>query len=291
MLNSNLHASDMCCYCGREETVQHVILTCQYAYEVWREIKRCFGIKCKIQYLPSIKQWLFDFLDGATDEDATVFTITAWHIWEARNAVRNGENLTHPNRVAEKVKTYVQMALMHLFKSPTSHRCESEYSVPKWIPPPDGWLMINVDAATFKNPPRMGVGLVVRDHRGDFIAACCQLIQRFDDTELAEAIAIRRAVSFSSEQNLQQVVVGSDCLSVIKKIKSKVHDRSHVAVIIQDVRNLISENPSVTFTYVSRWCNEAAHVIAKQADVFKDVIWFNEPPEIIRNITCNERLV
>ena len=118
-----------------------------------------------------------------------------------------------------------------------------------------------------------------------------QLIQRFDDPELAEAIAIRRAVSFSLEQNLQQVVVASDCLSVIKKIKSKVHDRSHVAVIIQDVRNLISENPSVTFTYVSRWCNEAAHVIAKQADVFKDVIWFNEPPEIIRNIICNERLV
>jgi len=26
-------------------------------------------------------------IDGATDEDATVFTITAWHIWEARNAV------------------------------------------------------------------------------------------------------------------------------------------------------------------------------------------------------------
>jgi hypothetical protein len=62
-----------------------------------------------------------------------------------------------------------------------------------------------------------------------------------------------------------------------------------VAVIIQNVRNLISENPSVTFTYVSRRCNEAAHVIAK-ADVFKDVIWFNEPPEIIHNIS-NERLV
>ena len=53
--------------------------------------------------------------------------------------------------------------------------------------------MINVDAATFKKPSRMGVGFVVRDHRGDFIAACCQLIQRFDDPELAKAIEIRRA--------------------------------------------------------------------------------------------------
>jgi hypothetical protein len=70
------------------------------------------------------------------------------------------------------------MVLLHLFKSPTSHRCESEYSVPNWIPPPDGWLMINVDAATFKNPPRMGFGIVVRDLRGDFIASCYQLIQK-----------------------------------------------------------------------------------------------------------------
>jgi hypothetical protein len=64
-----------------------------------------------------------------------------------------------------------------------------------------------------------------------------------------------------------------------------------VTVIIHDVRNLISENPFVTFTHISRWCNEAAHVIAKQDDVFKDVIWFNEPPDTIRNIIYNERLV
>ena len=104
---------------------QHAILMCQYAYEVWREIKDYFGIRCKTQYLASIKQWLFDFLDGATDEEATVFTITAWHIWEARNAIRNGEKHIHPNRVAERAKAYAQMALLHLFKSPTSHMCES----------------------------------------------------------------------------------------------------------------------------------------------------------------------
>ena len=157
-------------------------------------------------------------------------------------------------------------------------------------------MTINVDAATFKNHKfsfKTCVGFVVRDHRGDFIAAgCqCQLIQRFDDPELAEAVAIRRAVSFPSEHNLQQVVMASDCFSVIKKIRSKVYDRSNVGVIVQDVKNLICENPSVTLTYVSRRCNKAAHVLAKQADVFKDVVWFNESPEIIRNIICNERLI
>jgi hypothetical protein len=160
-----------------------------------------------------MKQWLFDFLDDASDEYATIFTITAWHVWEARNAIRNGENTVHPKVIAERAKDYVQMVLLYLFKPPTSHRCESEYSIPKWIPPPDGWLMINVDAATFKQPPQMGVGIVVRDHRGDFIAACCQLIQRFDDPELDEAIAVRRAVSFTLEHDVQQVIIASDFLT------------------------------------------------------------------------------
>jgi len=91
---------------------------------------------------------------------------------------------------------------------------------------------------------------------------------------------------------LQQVIVIFGSLSTIRKIyKIKVYDRSHVGVIVQDVKNLICENPSVTLTYVSRRCNKAAHVLAKQADVFKDVVWFNESPEIIRNIICNERLI
>lgn len=156
----NITAPDTCYFCHKEETVEHVFLMCQYASEVWREIKRSFGFKCKIQYPVSMKQWLFDFLSTATEDEATIFTITVWHVWEARNSVRNGEKQVHPKIIAEKAKAYAQMALLHLFKPPKSHRCESDCSIPKWTSPSDGWLMINVDAAIFKSPPRMGVGLV-----------------------------------------------------------------------------------------------------------------------------------
>lgn len=45
-------------------------------------------------------------------------------------------------------------------------------------------------------------------------------------------------------------------------------DRSHVGVIIQDVKNLISENPDVSFVHVSRQCNEAANLLAKTSVQF-----------------------
>jgi hypothetical protein len=56
-----------------EETAQHAILMCQYAYEVWREIKSALASDAKSNI------WLLS---------NNGFTITAWHIWEARNAVR-----------------------------------------------------------------------------------------------------------------------------------------------------------------------------------------------------------
>jgi hypothetical protein len=62
-LLANRHSSTetslhlMCDRCGREETVEHAILTCQYASEVCCDMKRCFGLRLNIKYLVSIKQW------------------------------------------------------------------------------------------------------------------------------------------------------------------------------------------------------------------------------------------
>jgi len=103
--------------------VEHAILTCQYVSDVWHEIKRCFGLTLNIKYLVCMKQWLFDFLDDASDNQKTTVTITVWHIWEARNAVRNGESRVHPKVIAEKAIAYTQMSLLHISKIPISHRC------------------------------------------------------------------------------------------------------------------------------------------------------------------------
>lgn len=49
-----------------------------------------------------------------------LFTITVCHVRETRNAVHNGENPIHLKAIIERTKAYVQMALLHLFKQPTT---------------------------------------------------------------------------------------------------------------------------------------------------------------------------
>jgi hypothetical protein len=41
--------------------------------------------------------------------------------------------------------------------------------------------MFNVDAAVFKETNRMGLGIVARDHNGDFIVACRQGVDNIID--------------------------------------------------------------------------------------------------------------
>jgi hypothetical protein len=50
--------------------------------------------------------------------------------------------------------------------------------------------MVNVDAALFASSKCMGVGVVIRNHAGDFIGACGECFHAVTSPELAEAMAI-----------------------------------------------------------------------------------------------------
>jgi len=181
-----------------DETTEHTFLTCQYVVEVWKELKKRCGLSRLLKPFVSTRQCIFEILAGCTDREATIFVTFLWHIWEARNAVRNGEKEVHPHCLVEKILAYVDMVLLHMYDPVDPNRCD--FIKPKlWSPPPGGWVMVNVDTAIFQKANRMGLGFVVRDHRGEVLAACRQGIDMITNPELAEAIAVRQAILFVSE--------------------------------------------------------------------------------------------
>ena len=216
--------------------------------------------------------------------------ITLWHIWEVRNDVRNGESEMHPFGIVEKLTAYVDMVLLHLYNPVVPNRCDSHKSK-RWDPPHGGWVMVNVDAAIFHKTNRMGLGIVIRDHKGDFLAACRQGIDRITNPELAEAIAFRQAILFASELSYNRAIVATDCLSLIRKLQSEAMDRSHTGIIIQDIKKAVYVSSVVfSFIHVSRSCNEVAHVLARSTDQISELVWFHVAPEFLWSSLCNDRL-
>ena len=70
--------------------------------------------------------------------------------------------------MVSKIKVYVHMILSQKDTSNTNHR-RGASSAGSWSPPPEGLLMVNVDAAMFETSRCMGAGIVVRNHEGEFV--------------------------------------------------------------------------------------------------------------------------
>jgi hypothetical protein len=120
-------------FCHREEKVEHVFLFCQLAVEVWRELKKTYPIQLQRGKFVNARDWIFHYLDRSSGIGCTVLAVTMWHLWDARNGVRNGDMLMNPNSLADKIKAYVGMIEQHLLKPATNHRCVSSKSVPHWF--------------------------------------------------------------------------------------------------------------------------------------------------------------
>lgn len=273
-------AFDSCINCGRAESAAHTFLFYQFARDVWSDIKQEFGLHLQRKGFLSCKAWVFDFLARSSPRQCTALTTVMWHLWENRNSIRNGDPMRHPHSVALQAMAYIDMIELHLFH-PLAVRATTELA-PRWSPPPVGSMYINVDAALFSSSRQMGVGVVIRNHLGECVAACSELIPNVVVPELAEAFAIRRALSLAGEEGYANLIVASDCLSLVQRLTASTLDRSAVGVVIQDILFLASTCTSISFKHVSRSCNHVAHVLARSADQLVSSVSRFDTPDCIR---------
>ena len=93
--------------------------------------------------------------------------------------------------------------------------------VARWSPPPENCYKINFDAALFDHLGYAGIGVVVRDHRGEVMAALSQKIALPQSVALAEARAAHKAITFAQELSFFRIQVEGDCLGVIRALQSQ----------------------------------------------------------------------
>jgi ribonuclease HI len=147
---------------------------------------------------------------------------------------------------------------------------------------------MNVDAALFKSSKRMGVGIVIRNHNGECVAACSELIPDVTAPELAEALAVRRAMTLAREEGYDKIMLATDCLSVVHHINSSTLDRSFLGVVIQDIKKEAEMFSSYSFFLIPRKRNVSAHVLACRSETFGSVTYRFGVPDCIREILCND---
>ena len=91
---------------------------------------------------------------------------------------------------------------------------------------------MNYDGACFVDEETAGIGVVVRNDRGQVMGSLAEKIEMPPTVEVLEAMAARRAMIFMEELGLRKAVVEGDSEIVFKALAGLCPDRSNIGNII-----------------------------------------------------------
>jgi hypothetical protein len=142
---------------------------------------------------------------------------------------------------------------------------------------------------TFRAPlSHFGWGAVLRNHSGAFVLCAREGLEVFPTPELAEALAVRRALMVAKDHGVKRVALVSDCLSLIQRITFRIQDRSSAGSVIGDIKSLATDFESCFFSFYSRTSNVIAHKLTRSIESSVCNISVGVIPELIREELCND---
>ena len=103
------------------------------------------------------------------------------------------------NRIVLEAKNFLSLHQQPGSKSP---RQQARPKAVKWTPPDQHSFKTNFDGALFSNMGEAGLGVVIRDHAGEIIAALFEKIPQPPSVTCLELLAARRAAIFVHEVGL-----------------------------------------------------------------------------------------
>ncbi|XP_065617279.1 uncharacterized protein LOC136062310, partial [Quercus suber] len=155
----------------------------------------------------------------------------------------------------------------------------------KWEPPSAArkWKT-NFDGAMFSESDQAGIGVVIRNHEGQVMAALSEKIKKPASAEILEALAARRAVNFTMELGFNQSMFEGDSEVIIKALNAEDFSLASVGHIIKDIWSMSGLLQTKSFPFVRRQGNSVAHALAQRARFsFPVLIWMEDvPPDIYR---------
>lgn len=189
--------------------------------------------------------------------------------------------------IVEKARLYLQdWRIANTVLSHADHNTPNY--IMNWQKPQAGWKKLNVDAALDSNQCVMGFGWVVRDEKGEFVAAKCQPEYGHFQPKEAEAMAIREALSWMKTHNMR-VHIETDSLLVVQGLNS-MEKVSYFDLLLLDIKDACSHFVDVSISFVKRSANRIAHLLAWESLSLSDSSeWFSSPPPFICNALLLDR--
>lgn len=131
-------------------------------------------------------------------------------------------------------------------------------------------MKINVDASILKSLNAAGICVVARDFTGNVIAWCQRKIDFLNCSETAETIAVKHGIDLAQAFGFHDVIIESDCLSVVKAITYITTCLAVGGHIVEEIKLLSSKFHSIIFIHIFRTANTMAHDLSRHVTSDRD---------------------
>ena len=216
-----------------------------------------------VEYAPD---WLLQKLNEANPEEVTLIARVLWGIWFFRNK-RVWENKIVNDRIVMEWSASYFAEWRKAKESKTvllnNGRSNAPTGTHKWKAPTVDYLKLNTDAAIKLGENSFSVGLVLRDHRGEFIGGKVKRLQMANSVLEAEVIAIKEGLHWLSTLPHQFVEIESDSLLSVKALNHTHNNALEVGFMLDECRDIIRSRPGFSIIFAKRQANKAAHLMAR----------------------------
>ena len=123
----------------------------------------------------------------------------------------------------------------------------------KWSKPDPQFIKLNVDAAFYPDEGVGAIAAILRDVRGNFVAAQCKFIPFAADVITTEALAMRDGLVFANSLGFNRLEAESDSLQVINFCNGQTRWWDSAAAIFAecvDTSSLIGKVISIVIVLV-----------------------------------------
>ncbi|XP_019182998.1 PREDICTED: uncharacterized protein LOC109177942 [Ipomoea nil] len=205
--------------------MDHIFFECSEVKDVWLGT-----LDLSLQAQVSFELWLSSLFEQSDAAKICKSLAICWNVWKRRNEWVWNRRLWSMEMLKQSVDSCVLE--WQSYSAASSPKISNHTTLSSsLVVPPLTWV-VKVDASLQQNGDIGFYGVVVFDDGGRYVAAKSGLIRCLKDPHLAEAMAIKEALSWILSQGWRKVIIHSDCQMVCRFINHDLPDSSYAGNII-----------------------------------------------------------
>lgn len=289
LFHQNILTSSDCVLCNNNqlESVNHLLYQCPFTAAIWRHfVPQLYQDLSQHQhFIDWIRNWRSPDSEISIYHSSKIIHIIACMlhtIWKHRCQVIFNNATPNITVVIHSITNYLHFHHLTLSDNtviPVRNNLRLDLS---WQTPP-GFLKINIDASFHPNFYLAGIGILIRDHAGCFVASKGALKRTYNAFQ-AEAWALVESMNLALSHGWHKVIFESENLNICRFVQQQHPPLPWRSLpLLKSCINVCNNStPAWSCTHVYRCCNKAADALAKAVRrLYLNEEWWYHPPDML----------